>query len=133
MIPKAQVRRATTLIERNAVAEFMAAHEKMVDETMEVRLTDWVDHDFAALMVPLCRGAIDMARIQLVHGTDADTRRFADQIIAQQLASIETLLKWLDANAGQRDARTSPPRTPSDRALLYPSQPLAEPKGGSEQ
>ncbi|MGE3780722.1 MAG: DUF305 domain-containing protein, partial [Pirellulaceae bacterium] len=101
------------------------------DETMEVRLTDWADHDFAALMIPHCRGAIDMARVQLAHGVDPDTRRFAEDLIAQQLASIETLLNWLEANvAYQIASETSAPRPPGDRSPSLPHQRLAEPKGG---
>lgn len=131
MMRRASVKPPPTLIEGDAVAEFMAAHEKMVDETMEVRLTDWADHDFAALMIPLCRGAIDLARVQLAHGMDPGARRFAEDLIAQQLASIDTLLKWLEVNvAYQLASETSASRPPSDRGASLPRQRLAEPKGG---
>lgn len=47
------------------------------------------DIDFLAMMIPHHQGAIDMARLLLVHGRDPATRRLAEEIIAGQQVEIE--------------------------------------------
>jgi uncharacterized protein (DUF305 family) len=46
------------------------------------------DQDFLAMMIPHHEGAIEMARLLLVHGHDPLTRQLAEEIIAGQ--STET-------------------------------------------
>jgi uncharacterized protein (DUF305 family) len=67
---------------------------------MNIRYTGNADRDFAAAMIPHHQGAIEMARIQLRHGTDPEMRRLADSIIAAQEAEIAQLRAFL--------ARTAP-------------------------
>jgi uncharacterized protein (DUF305 family) len=67
---------------------------------MNIRYTGQADRDFAAAMIPHHQGAIDMARIQLRHGTDAEMRRLAEAIIGAQEAEIAQLRAFL--------ARTAP-------------------------
>ncbi len=50
------------------------------------------DHDFAAMMIPHHRGAIDMARLELQYGKNPALRRLAQEIIATQETEI-TLLR----------------------------------------
>lgn len=49
------------------------------------------DVAFLAMMIPHHQGAIDMARLALVHGTDPLTRRLAEDIIASQTAEIAAM------------------------------------------
>ena len=49
------------------------------------------DVDFLAMMIPHHQGAIDMARLVLIHGRDPRTRNIAADIIASQQAEIEAM------------------------------------------
>lgn len=49
------------------------------------------DRDFLAMMIPHHQGAVDMARLELLHGRDPLVRRLAEEIIASQTAEIEAM------------------------------------------
>lgn len=49
------------------------------------------DVDFLAMMIPHHQGAIAMARLALLHGSDPLSRRLAEEIIAGQQAEIEAM------------------------------------------
>ncbi len=53
------------------------------------------DVDFLTMMIPHHAGAVEMARLVLVHGKDPLTRRMAEEIIAAQTAEIETMQRRL--------------------------------------
>jgi uncharacterized protein (DUF305 family) len=74
--------------------EFRAANERM-HRDMAIRYTGNADRDFAAAMIPHHQGAIDMARIQLRHGTSPEMRKLAEEIIAAQEAELATLRAFL--------------------------------------
>ena len=54
-------------------------------------LTGSVDADFIRLMIPHHRGAVDMAKAELLHGTDPALKNIAQEIIAEQAIEIEYL------------------------------------------
>ncbi|WP_411880585.1 DUF305 domain-containing protein [Polaromonas sp. YR568] len=54
-----------------------------------------VDADFLAMMVPHHQGAVDMARLVLVHGRDPATRMLAEEIIAGQTIEIQSMQRRL--------------------------------------
>lgn len=56
-----------------------------------------VDVDFLAMMVPHHQGAVDMARLVLVHGRDPATRMLAEEIIAGQTIEIQSMQRRLIA------------------------------------
>jgi uncharacterized protein (DUF305 family) len=65
------------------------------------------DVDFLAMMIPHHEGAVEMARLLLIYGSDPLTRRLAEDIIASQTAEIgamknrlEILRKGADPNPG---------------------------------
>src|SRR5678815_5314327 len=53
------------------------------------------DIDFLAMMIPHHEGAVEMARLVLVHGRDPATRRLAEDIIASQTVEIEGMKRRL--------------------------------------
>lgn len=59
------------------------------------------DESFMRMMIPHHQGAIDMARIQLAHGKDAEARQLAETIIATQQSEIDQIQAWL-ARRGAR-------------------------------
>ena len=54
-----------------------------------------VDHDFAAMMIPHHQGAIDMAKAELIYGTDPVIRRLAQEILVDQQSEIDAMRLWL--------------------------------------
>jgi uncharacterized protein (DUF305 family) len=53
------------------------------------------DIDFLAMMIPHHAGAIEMARLLLLHGKDPLTRRLASDIIASQSSEIAAMRQRL--------------------------------------
>lgn len=53
------------------------------------------DTDFARMMIPQHRGAIDMAKVELQYGKDPDLRKMAEKMIKDQEGEITDLEKWL--------------------------------------
>jgi len=53
------------------------------------------DVDFLAMMIPHHRGAVDMARLVLLHGHDPSTRQLAEEIIATQTIEVESMTRRL--------------------------------------
>lgn len=58
------------------------------------------DRDFARAMIVHHQGAIDMARVQQVRGSDPGLRRMANEIIAAQEREIAVLNAYLDRTGG---------------------------------
>lgn len=54
------------------------------------------DVDFVNLMLPHHQAAIEMAKTELLHGTDPQMRRLAQEIIADQESEIQLMQLWLD-------------------------------------
>lgn len=54
-----------------------------------------VDHDFAVMMIPHHEGAIDMAKAELIYGTDPVMRRLAQEILVDQQSEIDAMRLWL--------------------------------------
>jgi uncharacterized protein (DUF305 family) len=54
-----------------------------------------VDVDFLAMMIPHHEGAVEMARLLLIHGDDPLTRKLAEEIIASQTAEIAAMKERL--------------------------------------
>ncbi len=80
-----------------------AMHQHMRDMMAAMdraSMTGDPDRDFLSMMIPHHQGAIDMARLALVHGRDPLTRQLAEEIIASQqaeIASMQARLRILDA------------------------------------
>ena len=68
-----------------------AAMDKMHKDMTAERPTGNPDVDFLATMVPHHAGAVEMARLVLIHGRDPLVRRLAEEIIAGQQAEIAAM------------------------------------------
>ncbi len=78
---------------------FMDANGKMMDALAGMQPSGDGDKDFVLMMIPHHQGAIDMARIQLVYGTDPELRALAEKIIADQEKEIAEMQAWLSKQA----------------------------------
>lgn len=68
-----------------------AAMKRMMEDMHRPGYSGDPDVDFLAMMIPHHEGAVEMARLVLVHGRDPLTRRLAEEIIASQSAEIAAM------------------------------------------
>ena len=77
-------------------AAMHASMEAMARAMQAAPMTGDPDRDFLAMMIPHHAGAVEMARLVLVHGRDPLVRRLAEDIIAGQQAEIASMQARLD-------------------------------------
>lgn len=73
------------------------AHMKMM-KVMPMEFTGNADVDFVQSMIPHHQGAIDMAKIELNHGSDPQLKQMAKKIISDQEKEIAQMQAWLKKN-----------------------------------
>ena len=61
---------------------------RMMQDMHSPGYTGNADRDFLAMMIPHHEGAVDMARLLLIHGRDPLVRQLAEEIIASQTVEI---------------------------------------------
>lgn len=83
--------------------DMQAGMERMMRD-MHVRYSGNPDVDFLAMMIPHHEGAVEMARLALVHGRDPATRRLAEDIIAGQSTEIAAMRERLAILRGERSS-----------------------------
>ena len=81
-----------------ATQAFIDANAKM-HEGMAIDFTGDTDVDFVRGMIAHHQGAIDMAKVELEHGKDAEIRKLAQDVIAAQEGEIVRMKAWLEKNA----------------------------------
>jgi uncharacterized protein (DUF305 family) len=94
--------------EARFAAEMAAAMERMMRGMHAAVAAGDPDRDFLAMMIPHHEGAVEMARLELVHGRDPLTRQLAEGIIAGQQVEIDAMrrrLKILGRPGTDFDAR----------------------------
>lgn len=80
-------------------AALQESMEKMHAAMMSVESSKNSDADFVKMMLPHHQAAIEMAKTQLMHGTDPQMRRLAQEIITDQQSEIELMQLWLKQHA----------------------------------
>ncbi len=79
-----------------ASSAYIEAMTRMDDAMRTMPMTGQAGHDFAAMMIPHHRAAIEMAEAYLASGdTDPELTTMANDIVAAQKAEIATLEAWL--------------------------------------
>lgn len=72
-----------------------AGMETMMRDMESASMTGDPDQDFLSMMIPHHEGAVEMARLVLIHGRDPLVRQLAEEIIASQTAEIGAMRKRL--------------------------------------
>ena len=67
----------------------------MMKDMESAPMTGDPDKDFLAMMIPHHEGAVEMARLVLIHGRDPLVRRLAEEIIASQTIEIQAMKERL--------------------------------------
>ena len=73
------------------VRDMSAGMDQMMHDMHAPGYTGDPDADFLAMMIPHHEGAVEMARLLLIHGRDPATRRLAEDIIASQVVEIQAM------------------------------------------
>ena len=71
--------------------EMAAGMQRMMRAMHAAAPTGDPDADFLAMMIPHHEGAVEMARLELVHGRDPLVRQLAEGLIASQQTEIEAM------------------------------------------
>jgi uncharacterized protein (DUF305 family) len=78
------------------ISAFQAVNDRMHRE-MAIAFTGEADVDFVRGMIPHHQGAIDIARVVLEHGWDAEIRALAEEVTEAQDAEVTMMRAWLAA------------------------------------
>ena len=98
-------------------SELNSTMDKMHMAMATIERSGNADIDFVRLMLPHHQGAIDMAKVQLLHGKDPQMRRLAEEIVTDQQLEIELMERWLKAreSAQSKEKDKSPTAAEKDK------------------
>ena len=86
----------------DAVADSVKANTAAMDTMMKnmgAAYTGNTDIDFAKGMIPHHQGAIDMAKVVLQYGKDAEIKKMAEGVVTAQESEIAQMKQWLTVHA----------------------------------
>jgi YVTN family beta-propeller protein len=83
------------------------AMKEMDRDMAAAPMTGSADLDFASMMTPHHKGAIDMAKVELSFGKDPVMLRLAQEIIVDQQSEIDAMRLWLRKNGPAGTAATA--------------------------
>lgn len=83
--------------------DMTASMTRMMQDMHSPGYTGRIDADFLAMMIPHHEGAIDMARLELIHGRDPIVRQIAEEIIASQTVEVAAMRGRMAALQGGPD------------------------------
>ncbi|CAN5468174.1 hypothetical protein BH10PSE7_BH10PSE7_42260 [soil metagenome] len=84
---------AFAAVNEDAKKAYTDANNKMMQDMM-MELSGDPDMDFVMMMLPHHQGAVDMAKIELQYGKDAELRKMAEDIVTSQEKEIEFMKAW---------------------------------------
>jgi uncharacterized protein (DUF305 family) len=73
---------------------YQQINEKM-HAAMDITFTGDADVDFVRGMIPHHEGAVEMAKVVLAHGKDAEIRKLAEEVVKAQETEIGQMKAWL--------------------------------------
>jgi uncharacterized protein (DUF305 family) len=82
-----------------ATKAYLEAAERMHAPMMEGVQASDPDVAFVRGMIPHHQAAIDMAKVVLQYGKDAQTRKLAEDVVREQQREITEMQEWLKKNA----------------------------------
>ena len=85
--------------ESAATMAYMEINARMHAD-MAIDFTGDADVDFVRGMIAHHRGAVDMAKVVIEHGSDPEVRALAESVVAAQEAEIAWMEDWLAKNGG---------------------------------
>ena len=88
----------TTTGTQSTSGSMMDLMDRNMDQMKEMRSTGNADQDFAALMKTHHMGGVEMARLQIAQGTDAQIKAMAEKMITDQQKEINELDAFLSGN-----------------------------------
>lgn len=97
--------RAHAMPKDPASQAYMQSMGKMNRDMRSKPMTGNADQDFARMMVSHHQGAIDMARVELEHGTDPTLKTMAQKVIDDQTKEIQELQDWLKQHPAKQAAK----------------------------
>ena len=83
---------------------YMQGMQKMNRDMHKPMIGD-ADQDFARMMVAHHQGAIDMARVQLQHGSDPTLKAMAQKVVDDQTREIQQLQDWMKQHPAKSVAK----------------------------
>jgi len=89
----------------NFMQAMKASMRRMDRDIAAAPMNGNADHDFATMMVPHHRGAIEMAKAELSYGKDPVMRRLAEEILVDQQSEIDAMQLWLGKNSVNRERK----------------------------
>jgi uncharacterized protein (DUF305 family) len=92
-------------------AELMKSMQTMHEAMGAAKPSGNDDVDFVNLMLPHHQAAVDMAKAELLHGSDPPMRRLAQEIIADQESEIQLMQLWL----GRQRTQSKEPQIPDSQ------------------
>lgn len=80
----------------------------MMGDMHSVKMTGDTDYDFAAMMIPHHKGAVEMAKLEINSGKNQELKTMAQNIINSQEKEISQMQTFLDNHKLSKDDMSSP-------------------------
>jgi hypothetical protein len=81
---------------KSAATDLRSAMEPSEQKMRSMEMTGNIDRDYATMMRAHHQGAVDMSKVELANGKNAEIKRMAQKIINNNQKEISQLDKWLN-------------------------------------